>query len=479
VTIQVRAQFNPLTCGATSAVLGSAGPVTVHGNFAGAPQANTWYHAALANRLSGMDLDGTNPDISATFNVDIDNATCLGTRNWYYGLDGNEGTNIDLLAVVLHELGHGLGFSTTTSGTTGNQLGTAPGLPHIWDHFLRDKSTGLLWKDMTPAQRVASGINTGNLVWDGPAVTLGAPLVLGRQGQMLVNAPGAIAGGYAAGRSSLGPPLTDSGITGDVVLVDDGLAPTGEGCETPFANAAAVAGRIALIDRGTCAFAQKALNAQANGAIAVIIANNVAGTLAPGGTEPTLTIPVVGITQADGNTLKAQLGAGVNVTLRLHPTQLAGTHPDGQVQMYAPNPFQSGSSVSHYDVVATPNLLMEPAINSDLGSGVDLTRDLFVDIGWFTGLLAVGPAGPRGVALAASPNPSRQAFTLRFALEREARVDLVVVDVAGREVARLHRGTLGAGAHAFGWDSRVAPGIYRAVLTVDGETRSQPMVRIE
>jgi hypothetical protein len=54
--------------------------------------------------------------------------------------------------------------------------------------------------------------------------------------------------------------------------------------------------------------------------------------------------------------------------------------------MYAPNPYQSGSSVSHYDVSAFPNLLMEPAINSDLTHAVtpphDLTFPWLVDIGW-------------------------------------------------------------------------------------------------
>jgi hypothetical protein len=50
--------------------------------------------------------------------------------------------------------------------------------------------------------------------------------------------------------------------------------------------------------------------------------------------------------------------------------------------LYTPNPFQSGSSVSHFDVTCTPNLLMEPAVNSDLTSSVDLTRYAFEDIGW-------------------------------------------------------------------------------------------------
>jgi hypothetical protein len=62
--------------------------------------------------------------------------------------------------------------------------------------------------------------------------------------------------------------------------------------------------------------------------------------------------------------------------------------------MFSPNPFQSGSSVSHYDVSLTPNALMEPAINADLSGTLDLTVDLFRDIGWF------GRGGPVATQLA-------------------------------------------------------------------------------
>ncbi len=476
VTIQVRAQMNPQTCSPTSAVLGSAGPITIHANFAGAQVPNTWYHQALANKLAGADQDGANPDISATFNSDVDNATCLGTRDWYYGFDHNEGTDIDFLPVLMHELGHGLGFSTTTSSSTGNFLS---GLPAIWDHYLFDKSTGLAWKDMSATQRQASAINTGNLVWTGPAVTFKSPLVLSRAGQMLVTAPGAIAGGYEGGVSTFGAALTDGGLSGQVVLVDDGVAPTGEGCEFPFVNAAAVAGRIALIDRGTCAFTTKAQNAQAAGAIGVIIANNTSGPAAPSGSAPGVTIPVLGISQADGTTLKSQLGAGVQVTLRLHPTQKSGQHPDGEMRMYSPNPVQSGSSVSHFDVTATPNLLMEPAINADLTSDIDLTRELFEDIGWFPRTTGVPVAAAGGLQLAAGPSPGQREVTVRFVLERESAVDLRVLDVAGRQVGELHRGRLPAGTHAMTWDGRVAPGVYRVQLRANGASTSRTLVRID
>ncbi len=53
--------------------------------------------------------------------------------------------------------------------------------------------------------------------------------------------------------------------------------------------------------------------------------------------------------------------------------------------MYSPNPYESGSSVSHWDTSASPNLLMEPNVSNDLGSTVDATLAAFQDIGWFLG----------------------------------------------------------------------------------------------
>ena len=135
---------------------------------------------------------------------------------------------------------------------------------------------------------------------------------------MTVNSPAVIAGSYAVGSSTtFGPQSFD--VTGNVVLVDDGVAPTGDGCSTPFVNVAAVAGKIALIDRGTCSFVIKVKNAQLNGAIGVIIANNTLGVINMGGTDATIIIPTLSISQSDGNILKAQLGVGVNVRLLRAP----------------------------------------------------------------------------------------------------------------------------------------------------------------
>src|SRR5262249_40168314 len=149
------------------------------------------------------------------------------------------------------------------------------------------------------------------------------------------------------------------------------------GC-APLTNAGAIAGKIALIDRGTCTFVVKAANAQAAGAIAMVVADNVAGgpPAGLGGTDPTITIPSVRITLADGNTIKANLGAGVNATLGVDTTVYAGADAAGKALMYSPNPLQPGSSVSHWDTIAFPNQLMEPAINGDLFIAVDPPHDL-------------------------------------------------------------------------------------------------------
>ena len=54
------------------------------------------------------------------------------------------------------------------------------------------------------------------------------------------------------------------------------------------------------------------------------------------------------------------------------------------MRLYAPATVALGSSISHFDTVASPNLLMEPFINADLRStrNLDLTPALMQDIGW-------------------------------------------------------------------------------------------------
>jgi len=237
VPIIVEASFDPLSCTANSAVLGSAGATQILKDFTDAPRPNTWYPIALANGIAGVDLLPNSADISATFNSAIDNNNnCMTGTNWYLGYDHNHGSNIDLLAVVLHEFAHGLGFSGFVDFSTGRFLSDTQ---DIYSHFTLDNSTGLHWDEMNNNQRKVSATNTGNVVWDGAAVV-------------------AAATGY----------LTN------------------------------------------------------------------------------------------------------------------GTGPYGHTKLYAPNPVDSSSSIYHFDTTASPNLLMEPYLSSDVGGDLDLTDDQLFDIGW-------------------------------------------------------------------------------------------------
>lgn len=382
VEIQIRAFFNPLTCTATSAVLGSAGALSVESDFPGALLPGTWYSQALANRLSGVDGDPANPDIQAQFNSNLNgDPACLGGTSWYLGFDDIHGPNIDLVTVLMHEFGHGLGFQTFYSGVTGAMF---LGQPDTYLANLFDNTARKAWVDMTDAERLASTINPRQVVWTGDDVTAAVPDTLAPGTPvMTIDAPAGIAGEYLIGAAAFGPPLGDP-LSGEVALGSDGVAPPGgsvtDGCEPLTSD---VAGKIALVDRGLCGFTVKAANAQAAGAIALIVADNVAGSppAALGGADPSIAIPAVRVTLATGNAIKANL-PGVSVTLSLDLSRRAGADAEDHALVFTPDPRQPGSSVSHWDTSATPNLLMEPALNNDQGHGVDLTLPLFRDIGW-------------------------------------------------------------------------------------------------
>jgi hypothetical protein len=309
IPIVVASQFDPLTCTPTGAVLGSAGPNSAFRNFANAPFTNTFYPVALANKTAGADLLA-GAEISATFNSTVNGTPgCLdagGTpRRFYLGFDNATPANTtNLLVVVLHEIGHGLGSlsfvstlnitgasntnpititsashglatgdTVTIQGATGNTAAngtfvitvtnannfTIPaagngaytgngiirganlaGFPDAWSRLMFDKTTNKFWNNMTTAERAASSLNNGNLVWDG--------------------------------------------------------------ANTRIASGFLTAGRDAT---------------------------------------------------------------------------------NGRVQLFAPATFQEGSSVSHWDTAAFPNLLMEPVITTNLPLTLDLSRQQMRDIGWF------------------------------------------------------------------------------------------------
>jgi hypothetical protein len=391
-TIVVDAAWAALACNANAATLGSAGATQVFSSAA-FPIPNTWYPVALANKLFGAQIDPTTPQIRARFNVNLGQPGCLTGVFFYLGLDNNHGTNVDLVAVLLHEFSHGLGFQSFVT-QAGSFLGP-PFQPSIFSQFEFDNTSGKFWPAMTDGERAASSINTRKVVWTGANVSSGVLSVLAPgTPRLLTTAPASLAASYLVGVAAFGPPLSSPGLNAEVMPLS-GIGNQLLGCD-PFslANVIAVSGHIALIDRGVCGFTVKVKNAQDAGALGVMIANNVAGSPPPGlgGADPTITIPAVMITQADGALFRSFLKyrsrnhSGMFSTIGVDLNQRQGADLAGRVLLYTPNPYVPGSSVSHWDTSAFPNLLMEPTINGDLTHNptlpFDLTLQLLLDLGW-------------------------------------------------------------------------------------------------
>jgi YVTN family beta-propeller protein len=170
VPVVVDATMLPLGGGGASALLASAGTVTIHRNFSGG-QPDTWYGAALANQLAGGDLNGETAEITIRFNEDVDGPEVLGSVSWYYGLDARAGADIDLVTIALHEIGHGLGFFETVEPARGGWRSGDD--PAIFDRMLFRPGVGG-FAEMLAAERLAAIVATGRLLWGGAFVTAAA-----------------------------------------------------------------------------------------------------------------------------------------------------------------------------------------------------------------------------------------------------------------------------------------------------------------
>ena len=184
VPIRVDAAFEDLGPG----VLGAAGP-NITPDPLGAPIRNTYYPFALADALAGRDLAVGSPDIVATFNRTFD--------RFYFGPGEPPPGRFDFATVVLHELGHGLGFLGSGSADDGvasdgnarecegkagegcwgyypTATGTVDtGLPLVFDRFVEDRA-GRALLDIAvypnPSQTLGALLQGGDLFVDAAAV---------------------------------------------------------------------------------------------------------------------------------------------------------------------------------------------------------------------------------------------------------------------------------------------------------------------
>ena len=138
-------------------VLASASAKNNFSNFNGAPDKTLYYASALANALAGRDLDPTSPEIEISI---------TSNAPWYYGTDGNcPARSFDLVSVILHEMGHGLGF------VSGNYYEPFSGFgrvdqPTPFDAYAQ-LPDGRRLADMPSPSLEAGKAMTSGLVWSG------------------------------------------------------------------------------------------------------------------------------------------------------------------------------------------------------------------------------------------------------------------------------------------------------------------------
>jgi choice-of-anchor B domain-containing protein len=146
---------------------------------------------------------------------------------------------------------------------------------------------------------------------------------IGRLANIVTIDSGPSAGTYQAAGANFGP--APAGVSGDVVLVDDGTGTTTDACESLVGFPS---GAIALVDRGGCNFTVKANNVQAAGAVAMIVANTAGAPFNMGGSDPGITIPSVMISTDDGNAIKAGLPASgtIDANPEANPCDGGGLH---------------------------------------------------------------------------------------------------------------------------------------------------------
>lgn len=135
VPIRINATWESLASG----TLASSGATKIFKNFKGNALKDTWYPVALAEAIAGENLNAKEYEINVKVNSNI---------SWSYNTDGTrQAFRYDLKTVILHEIAHGLGFTTSmklndNNGTQG-QWGVN-GNPYIYDLFVNDAKIGTL-----------------------------------------------------------------------------------------------------------------------------------------------------------------------------------------------------------------------------------------------------------------------------------------------------------------------------------------------
>ena len=140
-------------------ILAQSAPYEVVHDFAGAPEANRQYAIALANQLTGQDLNPAAPDMVIKFAEDTP---------WYLGLDGQVPDGLyDMVTAAMHEMAHGLGYLGSANHNGNSGFLGFQGIPFIYDHFVEESDQTSILDYVSGTTALGDVLESDGLYWGG------------------------------------------------------------------------------------------------------------------------------------------------------------------------------------------------------------------------------------------------------------------------------------------------------------------------
>ena len=255
--------------------------------------------------VDGLGGNGYSPDGTSELNFDFE----LNFDQQPLGYQDASLTNLFYINNMMHDIWYQYGFDEQSGNFQENNYGNSSSTWGSGDSVNADGQDG-------------DGMNNASFGTppDGANPSMTMYLWNGPNGEPLTINNGASSGSYSAGSADFGDSLPiDSYLTADLALVIDELIIGGDSydaCQS-ITNGSEIAGKIAVIRRGTCEFGFKVFAAQAQGAVAVIIVNNVPGSavnMGGGADGGSVTIPSIMVAQDLGNDLISELESGITIS---------------------------------------------------------------------------------------------------------------------------------------------------------------------
>lgn len=233
-------------------------------------------------------------------------------------------TNLFYVSNMMHDIWYNYGFDESSGNFQENNYGRGS-VPGEGDSVNAEAQDG-------------SGRNNANFATpsDGASPRMQMYLYDKPNATSLTINTGPLAGDYAGISAAFGPPLTNTPLTADIViLVDDNSGSStdpNDACD-PVTNAAALNGKIAILTGSGCQFGSKVLAAQNAGAIAVIVVSGSGSPVRMGGgvDGDSVTIPSIMIDQTDGEAIMASpLNRNGSASL-VFPNSIDGSFDNGVI----------------------------------------------------------------------------------------------------------------------------------------------------